>query len=87
MSDMITIKKGMMKLVETERSNLISAEQTHDGISFSFKDGFQVYLTDNYLPNHTKDIIKNTIDSFATANLIIDLGNYSKPVLVQPTKK
>jgi hypothetical protein len=87
MSDTIIIKKGNMKFVETERSNLINAEQTHDGVVFTLKGGIQVYCTDNNMPNHTKDIIKNTSNSFPTANLVFDLANYNKPVVVEPTKK
>jgi hypothetical protein len=87
MSDSIIIKKGNMKFVETERSNLINAEQTHDGVVFTLKGGIQVYCTDNNMPNHTKDIIKNTSNSFPTANLVFDLSNYNRPVVVEPTKK
>jgi len=87
MSDTIIIKKGSMKFVETERSNLIIAEQTHDGVVFSLKGGIQIYCTDNDMPNHTKDIIKNTSNSFPTANLVFDLNNYNRPVVVEPTKK
>jgi hypothetical protein len=39
------------------------------------------------MPIHTKDLIKNTTNSFPTANLIIDLSNYNKPASVEPTKK
>lgn len=85
--DSIIIKKGQMKLVETDRSNLINAEQTHDGIVFSFKGGVQLYCTDQYMPIHTKDIIRNTSNSFPTANLIFDISNYNRPVVVEPTKK
>ena len=87
MSDTIIIKKGSMKFVETERSNLIIAEQTHDGVVFSLKGGIQIYCTANDMPNHTKDIIKNTSNSFPTANLVFDLSNYNRPVVVEPTKK
>ena len=87
MSDFIIIKKGSMKFVETDRSNLIIAEQTHDGVVFTLKGGIQIYCTDNNMPNHTKDIIKNTSNSFPTANLVFDLNNYNRPVVVEPTKK
>ena len=87
MSDTIIIKKGNMELVKTERSNLINAEQSHDGVVFTFKSGFQVYYTDQYMPIHTKDIIRNTSYSFPTANLVFDILNYNKPVIVEPTKK
>ena len=87
MSDTLIIKKGSMKFVETERSNLIIAEQTHDGVVFTLKGGIQVYCTDNHMPNHAKEIIVNTTNSFPTANLIFDLANYKKPVTVEPTNK
>jgi len=84
---MIIIKKGTMDLVNTERSNLINAEQSHDGVVFTFKGGFQLYCTDQYMPIHTKDLIRNTTNSFPTANLIFDLEKYDKPVSVEPTGK
>ncbi len=85
MKDTIVIKKGTMELIKTDRSNLITAEQSHDGVVFTFKGGFQVYYTDQYMPIHTKDIIRNTSNSFPTANLIFDLLDYNRPVIVEPT--
>jgi len=85
--DTIIIKKGLMELVKTDRSNLLNAEQSHDGVVFTFKGGIQVYCTDQYMPISTKDVIRNTANSFPTANLIFDISNYSRPVLVEPTKK
>lgn len=87
MSDSIIIKKGQMEFIKTERSNLLNAEPSHDGVVFTFKGGLQVYATDQYMPLHTKEIIKNTSNSFPTANLIFDLSNYTKPVIAEPTKK
>ena len=86
MSDMITIKKGTMEITKTERSNLITAESSHDGVVFTLKGGVQIYCTDQYMPIHTKNIIQNAANSFPTANLTFDLLNYNKPVLVEPTK-
>lgn len=87
MNDFIVIRKGDMELVRTNRSNLITAESTHDGVVFTFKKGIQVYCTDGYMPIYTKDIVRNTTNSFPTANLIFDLQNYNQPVVVEPTKK
>jgi hypothetical protein len=87
MCDTIIIKRGLMKFAEFERINLINAEETHDGVVFTIKGGIQIYCTDNNMPNHTKNIIKNTTNSFPTANLVFDLLNYNKPVIVEPTKK
>lgn len=87
MSDMITIRKGLMEISRIERSNLITAEPSHDGVVFTLKNGIQIYCTDQYMPIHTKDIIRNATNNFPAANLIFDLSNYNKPVLVELTGK
>lgn len=87
MSDMITIKKGTMEISKTERSNLITVEPSHDGIIFTLKNGIQIYCTDNNMPIYTKDIMKNTSNSFPNADLSFDLLNYNKPVVATLTKK
>jgi hypothetical protein len=76
-----------MELVNTDRSNLVNAEQSHDGVVFTFKGGFQLYCTDQYMPIATKDIIRNSSNSFPNTNLIFDLSNYKHPVLAESTKK
>ena len=85
--DTIIIKRGDMELVKTARSNLITAEPSHDGVVFTFREGFQLYCTDQYMPIHTKDIIRNTANSFPTANLVFNLIDYNRPVTAEPTKK
>jgi phosphoribosylformylglycinamidine (FGAM) synthase-like amidotransferase family enzyme len=87
MSDYVVIKKGGMELIKTDRSNLITAEPSPDGVVFTFKNGFQVMYSDSYMPIHTKDMARNASNSFPTANLIFDMANYAHPVLVEPTKK
>jgi len=77
----IIIKKGKMDLVKTDRSNLITVEPSHDGIVFTFKEGIQLYCTDQYLPNYAKDAMKNTSNNFPKASLIFDLLNYKTPVI------
>lgn len=87
MKDRLIIKKGSFTIVDTDKEKLITAEPSHDGIVFTFKEGFQLYYTDNYMPIHTKDLIKNAVGSFPTAHFTIDLSNFNKPVIVEPTKK
>ena len=38
------------------------------------------------MPVYTKDIMKNTSNSFTNADLIFDLANYQKPVVAQVNK-
>jgi hypothetical protein len=83
---MISIKKGNNEFVRTLRSNLVTVEPTHDGIVFTLKEGIQIYITDQYMPVYTKDIMKNTSNSFTNADLIFDLANYQKPVVAQVNK-
>jgi len=83
---MVTIKKGNNEFVKTLRSNLITVEPAHDGVVFTFKEGIQLYVTDQYMPAFAKDVMQNTSNSFPVADLIFDLANYRQPVVAQAHK-
>ena len=76
----LTIKKGNMCLVKTDRSNLLEVHPSYDGMVFNFKEGFILTYSDSYMPAGPKDLIVNSTNSFPSASLVIDLINYSKPV-------
>ncbi len=80
----IIIKKGSMEL-EMNRSDLVEVSETHDGVAFNFKDGIQLYFTDQFMPQHMKELMKNTSNHFADKKLIFDLDNQRAPVLVDAT--
>lgn len=80
----ITIKKGQLKLT-VPRSELVDVSETHDGVVFNFKGGIQFYYTNPYMQSATKNIMKNTADSFEGKKLIFDLDNARHPVLVDAT--
>lgn len=80
----ITIKKGTFKLT-VPREELVEVSETADGVAFNFKGGLQLYYYNNFLPSATKQIIKNTADSFPGKRLIFDLDNEQKPALVDAT--
>ena len=77
----VVIKKGLMKLIDTDRSNLIEINPSHDGIVFMFKNNIHIYCTDPYMPASSKELMRNTANSFPTVNLVFDLANYLKPVI------
>ncbi len=77
----VTIKKGDVE-ISTNRSELIDVEPTHDGIVITFKGGLQLYNTEIYMTSQIKNLIKNTIDSYKTGNITIDLNNPRKPVSI-----
>lgn len=80
----IVIKKGSMKL-EVNRSDLVEVSETHDGVAFNFKDGLQLYYTNNFMPQHMKEIMKNTANHFAEKKIVFDLDNQQKPAMVDAT--
>jgi len=82
--NIIIIKKGLLKLT-VPRSELVDVSETHDGVVFNFKGGIQIYYTNNFMQQATKNIIKNTADSFPGKKLIFDLDNQRQPALVDAT--
>jgi len=80
----VTIKKGSL-VVNLDRTELLEAVGTHDGIVFNFRNGLFLYNTDPSMPIATKDIIQSTASSFPGKNLIFDLLNYNRPAVVDGT--
>jgi len=80
----IKITKGNV-VITGPKSELVEVSETHDGIAFNFKRGLQVYQVEQFMPTHIKQLIKNTTDSFEGNNIIIDLDNARKPVMVDAT--
>lgn len=79
----VLIRKGNMKLVDMDRSDLIDINASHDGLVFNFKNNIYLYVTDQYLPVVSKELMKVTSNNFPTADLEFDLGNYAKPVVAK----
>ena len=80
----ITIKNGPLKLT-VPRSELVDVSETHDGVAFNFKGGVQLYYTNNFLPQASKQVMVQTADSFPGKKLIFDLVNHQKPAMVDAT--
>lgn len=81
---MITITKGDLVL-KVQRKDLVEVSETADGVCFNFKGGITLYQTDQYMQNHTKQLIKNTVDNFPGTDLFIDLNEPNKPIRVDAT--
>ena len=80
----VIIKKGSMHL-EIDRNALVEVSETHDGIAFNFKEGLQLYFTDNFMPQSMKELIKNTSNHFPNQKLIFDLDDQRTPARVDAT--
>jgi hypothetical protein len=78
---MVTINKGTFKLT-IPRNELIEVSETHDGISFNFKGGLQLYFVAPYMPNEVKQLMSGASNKFNDKNLIFDLENRKHPVKV-----
>jgi hypothetical protein len=81
MSKKLTIKQGEFNLT-CPRDLLIEVSETPDGVALNFKGGVSLMKLDQFMPSHTKQLIKNTCDSFPTGDIVIDLANYNKPASV-----
>lgn len=78
----VKIKKGTVN-IKAQRSDLIGVDETADGMSFTFKDGMQLYITDAYMPAAFKQQIKTSIDRFEGATVSVDFDNVRKPIMVE----
>jgi len=76
----VTIKRATMNMV-MDRTDLVQVDQTHDGVAFSFKHGVHITVTDQFMPNEAKDLIK-AANSFPKGNIIFDLNSYKKPAYI-----
>ena len=80
----VIIKKGNMTL-EVDRSSLVEVNETPDGLAFNFKEGIQLYFTDNFMPQSMKELIKNTSNHFPNQKLIFDMDDQRTPARVDAT--
>lgn len=80
----ISIKKKQFE-VNVDRTELISVSETPDGVVFDFKGGIQLLCSDQDMQSSTKNLIKNSVDSFTVGNLLIELDNYKTPVRIDAT--
>jgi len=78
----IQIKKKNINLTIKD-SDLISVQETADGLVFNLKEGFHIHLTDLHMPNSCKGLVCNTVNNFKSKKIILSLDNYSKPVMVE----
>jgi hypothetical protein len=80
----ITIKKGNIEM-KFPKDELVEVSETHDGIAFNFKRGLQLYQIEQFMPTHVKQLIANSINTFAGNKIVVDLDNSKRPVMVDNT--
>lgn len=77
----IRVKKGTIVL-EMDKKDLISVDQTSDGMVFNLKGGLQLYDVDVYMELATKNLIISG-SKIPKGNLTIDLNNHKQPAVVE----
>lgn len=82
--EIMIIKQGELEL-RVPRSELVTIDETHDGVVFMFKNGLHLYKTDSFMDPATKNIMKNTADNYPGKKLVFQLDNPRKPVYVDAT--
>ncbi len=78
----ITIRKGEGFILTVNRDQLVSVDQTPDGLVFKFKNGLDLMCSHQQMPLQVKELITSTTMSFEKGSLDIDLFNYVKPIKV-----
>jgi len=76
----ITIKKGPGITMNIDRDQLVSVDQTPDGLIFKLKMGIDIMYTHMDMPLIIKEKIISSINSFDKTDLIVDLHNYNVPI-------
>ena len=77
---MVTIKRGSM-ILTIERKDLVSINQTFDGVVFNFANATQFILTDSFMRLPTKTLLES-VCNIPNGNIDIDLDNYRNPTSV-----
>lgn len=72
-------KNGIVTTLD--KSDLISIDETYDGVCFNFKNGLHLHLTDTDMPTGTKNLI-HTATAYNVPLLKIDLNNYKQPLKI-----
>jgi hypothetical protein len=85
MAKLIIKKSSSDFSLTTDRSHIVDVAETADGVCINFKGGIQVVAVDMDMPSSTKQLIKNSLDSYPGKKLIVDLDKYRQPVLVDAT--
>jgi len=77
----LTIKRGLLEFT-INRRQLISSDETADGITFKFKDGIILTVDDIHMPLDVKQRVCGADIGFKKGNLIFNLNDYRNPVLL-----
>lgn len=77
----VVVKKNGKEFIRVPREMVLDIMHTADGIVITFKDGFLMRYSDAYMPSHTKEMIRTSLN-IANATLEIDVANYNKPVIL-----
>jgi hypothetical protein len=78
----VRIKKGTVNF-KCDRTDLMDVAETADGMSFSFKGGLMLYITDNFMPPAFKQQVAGSVNRFDKGTVTIDFDNVKRPVLVE----
>ena len=78
----ITITKGQGITLNFDRDQLISVDQTPDGLIFKLQQGIDIMYSHHLMNLQVKNQIISAVNSFDKADVSVDLHNYVKPVKI-----
>ncbi len=77
----LTVKRGALEF-KIDRDEIISVDETPDGISMKFKGNVLVVIDDMHMPQNVKQRVAGADIGFKKGNLLFDLNNYQNPVML-----
>lgn len=78
----VEITRGTIKILCT-RADVVTVDSSHDGIVFQMTNGLNILITDQFMPQETKERIRVGVSSFPESDIKINLNQdkYQSPIM------
>lgn len=76
----VNIKRGSMSIT-VDRKDLVSVNQSFDGVIFNFANSTQLILSDSFMTLPTKNLLES-VSKFPNGDININLDDYRNPASV-----
>ncbi len=79
----LTFKRGKLEFT-ISRKDIISVDETPDGLTLKLQGGIMVIVDDIHMPQDVKQRVAMADTGFKKGNLLFNLNDYINPVSLTP---
>jgi len=79
----LTFKRGKVEFT-ISRKEIMSVDETPDGITLKFQGGISIIVEDLHMPQDVKQRVGMADTGFKKGNLLFNLNDYINPVMLTP---